>query len=122
MRKNFENTHGQLATLLFLSKKFIIVNAVKIQTHGNEFLLMLRIVLPVLADHTVVISKLLGGENFPQNSQFFPHWAPDVADNKSCTGSRHELYLHQYLFSQVLGSLHTPHVNIFSKTLYIMCD
>ena len=32
----------------FLSKKFVLVNAMKIQTYGNEFSSKFRVVLPVL--------------------------------------------------------------------------
>ena len=35
----------------FLSKKFVLVNAMKIQTYGNQFLLAFRVALPALADN-----------------------------------------------------------------------
>ena len=54
------NKHSILSDLLlkhtrisihFLSKNFVLVNALKIQTYGNQFLLAFRVVLPVLADN-----------------------------------------------------------------------
>ena len=54
-KKYFKITHAQLIIALCnrpcLSKSFVLVNAVKIQTYGNQFLLVFRLVLPVLADN-----------------------------------------------------------------------